>query len=105
LRTTRRSALAGTATLAAAPPPGASARRARAHLCGADPAGDRHAEAIPKILADSIGEALKDSASARAMTQGRMEIPPLALDEFAAYVKKETGWWAKSIQAAGIEPE
>jgi tripartite-type tricarboxylate transporter receptor subunit TctC len=60
---------------------------------------------ILKMLADAIGEALKDPATAKAMTQGRMEISPLALDEFAAYVKKETQWWTKSIQAAGIDPE
>jgi tripartite-type tricarboxylate transporter receptor subunit TctC len=60
---------------------------------------------IQKILADAIGEALQDPATAKAMTQGRMEISPLALDEFAAYVKKETDWWTRSIQAAGIEPE
>jgi tripartite-type tricarboxylate transporter receptor subunit TctC len=60
---------------------------------------------IQKLLADAIGEALKDPATAKAMTQGRMEIWPLALDEFAAYVKTETEWWTKSIQAAGIEPE
>ncbi|MFO1081228.1 MAG: tripartite tricarboxylate transporter substrate-binding protein [Reyranellaceae bacterium] len=60
---------------------------------------------IQKVLADAIGEALKDPATAKAMTQGRMEISPLALDAFAAYVKTETEWWTKSIRAAGIEPE
>jgi hypothetical protein len=50
-------------------------------------------------------EALKDPATAKAMTQGRMEIAPLALDQFAAYVKTETAWWTKEIKAAGIEPE
>lgn len=60
---------------------------------------------IQKILADAIGEALKDPATAKAMTQGRMEIAPLALDKFAAYVKSETEWWTKEIKAAGIEPE
>jgi tripartite-type tricarboxylate transporter receptor subunit TctC len=60
---------------------------------------------LQKMLADAIGEALTDPATAKAMTQGRMEISPLALDEFAAYVKKETDWWTKSIRAAGIEPE
>jgi hypothetical protein len=34
-----------------------------------------------------------------------MEISPLGLDDFAAYVKTETGWWTKSIKEAGIEPE
>ena len=47
----------------------------------------------------------KDPATGKAMTQGRMEISPLGLDDFAAYVKAETGWWTKSIKAAGIEPE
>jgi len=60
---------------------------------------------VQKALADAIAEALKDPATAKAMTQGRMEIAPLALDEFAAYVKSETAWWTKEIQAAGIEPE
>ncbi|MBV8188284.1 MAG: tripartite tricarboxylate transporter substrate binding protein [Alphaproteobacteria bacterium] len=60
---------------------------------------------IQKALADAIGEAMKDPATAKAMTQGRMDIAPLALTEFAAYVKKETDWWARAIQAAGIEPE
>jgi tripartite-type tricarboxylate transporter receptor subunit TctC len=60
---------------------------------------------VQKVLADAIAKALKDPATAKAMTQGRMEIAPLALDEFAAYVKSETAWWTKEIQAAGIEPE
>ena len=60
---------------------------------------------IQKVLADAIAEALKDPATAKAMTQGRMEIAPLALDAFAAYVKSETAWWTKEIKAAGIEPE
>ena len=60
---------------------------------------------IQKVLADAMAEALKDPATGKAMTQGRMEISPLGLDEFAAYVKTETEWWTKSIKAAGIEPE
>ena len=60
---------------------------------------------VQKVLADAIAEALKDPATAKAMTQGRMEIAPLALDEFAAYVKSETAWWTTEIKAAGIEPE
>ena len=60
---------------------------------------------VQKVLAEAIAEALKDPATAKAMTQGRMEIAPLALDEFAAYVKAETDWWTKEIKAAGIEPE
>jgi len=60
---------------------------------------------VQKVLADAIAEALKDPATAKAMTQGRMEIAPLALGEFAAYVKSETVWWTKEIKAAGIEPE
>ena len=60
---------------------------------------------VQKALADAIGEALKDPATAKAMTQGRMEIAPLALDQFADYVKSETAWWTKEIKAAGIEPE
>jgi hypothetical protein len=39
------------------------------------------------------------------MTQGRMEVSPLGLDDFAAYVKTETVWWTEHIKAAGIEPE
>jgi tripartite-type tricarboxylate transporter receptor subunit TctC len=60
---------------------------------------------IQKTLADAITEALKDPATAKAMTQGRMEISPLPLDQFAAYVKEQTAWWTKEIKAAGIEPE
>ena len=60
---------------------------------------------IQKALYEAIAEALKDPATGKAMTQGRMEISPLGLDDFAAYVKTETGWWTKSIKAAGIEPE
>jgi tripartite-type tricarboxylate transporter receptor subunit TctC len=60
---------------------------------------------IRKALYDAIAEALKDPATGKAMTQGRMEISPLGLDDFAAYVKSETGWWTKSIREAGIEPE
>ena len=60
---------------------------------------------IQKTLADTIAEALKDPATAKAMTQGRMEISPLPLDQFAAYVKEQTTWWTTEIKAAGIEPE
>jgi tripartite-type tricarboxylate transporter receptor subunit TctC len=60
---------------------------------------------IQKSLYEAIAEALKDPATGKAMTQGRMEISPLGLDDFAAYVKTETGWWTKSIKEAGIEPE
>ncbi len=60
---------------------------------------------IQKVLYDAIAEALRDPATGKAMTQGRMEISPLGLDAFAAYVKTETEWWIKSIKAAGIEPE
>ena len=60
---------------------------------------------VQKTLADAIAEALKDPATAKAMTQGRMEISPLALAAFADYVKSETAWWTKEIKAAGIEPE
>ena len=62
-------------------------------------------EAVQKTLADAIAEALKDPATAKAMTQGRMEISPLPLDQFAAYVKEQTTWWTTEIKAAGIEPE
>ena len=72
-------------------------------LAGFAPAGTP--KPIQKALAEAIAEALKDPATGKAMTQGRMEISPLALDEFAAYVRQETGWWTKAIQAAGIEPE
>jgi tripartite-type tricarboxylate transporter receptor subunit TctC len=60
---------------------------------------------IQQALYEAIAEALKDPATGKAMTQGRMEISPLGLDQFAAYVKTETEWWTKSIKAAGIEPE
>ena len=55
--------------------------------------------------ADAIAEAMKDPATAKAMTQGRMEISPLPLQQFAAYVKEQTAWWTSEIKAAGIEPE
>lgn len=60
---------------------------------------------ILQKLHDTIAEALKDPATAKAMTQGRTEISPLGLDEFAAYVKSETAWWTKAVKDAGIEPE
>ena len=60
---------------------------------------------IQQALYEAIAEALKDPATGKAMTQGRMEISPLGLDAFAAYVKSETEWWGKAIRAAGIEPE
>ena len=60
---------------------------------------------IQKTLYDAIAEALKDLATGKAMTQGRMEISPLGLDDFAAYVKSETEWWTKAIKTAGIEAE
>ena len=68
--------------------------------------GDAAAKAYPSArILRSVEEALKDPATGKAMTQGRMEISPLGLDDFAAYVKTETGWWTKSIKEAGIEPE
>ena len=60
---------------------------------------------IQKTLADAIAEAMKDPATGKAMTQGRMEISPLPLEQFAAYVKEQTTWWTTEIKAAGIEPE
>ena len=60
---------------------------------------------VQKVLADAIAEAMKDPATAKAMTQGRMEISPLPLAQFAAYVKEQTAWWTSEIKAAGIEPE
>jgi tripartite-type tricarboxylate transporter receptor subunit TctC len=60
---------------------------------------------IQQKLYDVIAEALKDPATGKAMTQGRMEVAPLGLDDFAAYVKSETVWWTEHIKAAGIEPE
>ncbi|HSS85039.1 MAG TPA: tripartite tricarboxylate transporter substrate binding protein [Reyranella sp.] len=62
-------------------------------------------KSIQKALYEAIAEALKEPATSKAMTQGRMEISPLGRDDFAAYVKTETGWWTKSIKEAGIEPE
>jgi tripartite-type tricarboxylate transporter receptor subunit TctC len=60
---------------------------------------------IQKTLWEAIDKALQDQATGKAMTQGRMEISPLGLEDFAAYVKSETQWWAEKIKAAGIEPE
>jgi tripartite-type tricarboxylate transporter receptor subunit TctC len=67
------------------------------------PAGT--AKPIQQKLYDAIAEALKDPTTAKAMTQGRTEISILGLDEFAKYVKEETGWWTKAVKDAGIEPE
>ncbi|HYC65908.1 MAG TPA: tripartite tricarboxylate transporter substrate binding protein [Reyranellaceae bacterium] len=60
---------------------------------------------IQQKLWAAISEALKDPATGKTMTQGRMDISPLGLEEFAAFVKKDTAWWAQAIKAAGIEPE
>ena len=60
---------------------------------------------IQQKLYDAVAEALKDPATAKTMTQGRMEASVLGLDEFAAYVKSETAWWTKAVKDAGIEPE
>jgi tripartite-type tricarboxylate transporter receptor subunit TctC len=60
---------------------------------------------IQKTLWEAIDKALQDQATGKAMTQGRMEISPVGLEDFAAYVKSETQWWAEKIKAAGIEPE
>jgi len=60
---------------------------------------------IQQKLYDAIAEAMKDPATGKAMTQGRMEVSPLGLEDFAAYVKTETVWWTEHIKAAGIEPE
>jgi tripartite-type tricarboxylate transporter receptor subunit TctC len=60
---------------------------------------------IQQKLYDAIAEALKDPATAKAMTQGRTEISILGLDDFAKYVKEETVWWTKAVKDAGIEPE
>ncbi|MDP1748279.1 MAG: tripartite tricarboxylate transporter substrate-binding protein [Reyranella sp.] len=60
---------------------------------------------IQQLLWQAVAEALKDPATGKAMTQGRMEVSPLAPDDFAAYVKSEINWWGGHIKAAGIEPE
>ncbi len=60
---------------------------------------------IQKKLWEAIELALQDKATGQAMTRGRMEIAPLGLEDFAAYVKSETRWWTDQIKAAGIEPE
>ncbi len=60
---------------------------------------------IQQKLYDAIVEAMKDPATVKAMTQGRMEATVIGLDEFAAFVKKETVWWTAQIKAAGIEAE
>lgn len=60
---------------------------------------------IQEKLYAAIAEALKDPATGKAMTQGRMDVSPLGLDEFAAFIKKDTAWWASAIKSAGIEPE
>lgn len=60
---------------------------------------------IQQKLFDAIAEAMKDPATVKAMTQGRMEAAVIGLDDFATYVKTETKWWTDAIKAAGIEPE
>ena len=60
---------------------------------------------IQQKLYDAIAEAMKDPATVKAMTQGRMEATVIGLDEFATFVKEETVWWTTQIKAAGIEPE
>ena len=60
---------------------------------------------IQQKLYEAIAEAMKDEATVKAMTQGRMEANVLGLDAFAAFVKKETQWWTTEIKKAGIEPE
>ena len=60
---------------------------------------------IQQKLYDAIAEAMKDEATVKAMTQGRMEANVIGLDAFAAFVKKETQWWTTEIKKAGIEPE
>ena len=60
---------------------------------------------IQQKLYDAIAEAMKDPNTVKAMTQGRMEATVIGLDEFAAFVKKETVWWTTQIKAAGIEAE
>ena len=60
---------------------------------------------IQQKLYEAIAEAMKDPNTVKAMTQGRMEATVIGLDEFAAFVKKETVWWTSQIKAAGIEAE
>lgn len=60
---------------------------------------------IQQKLYEAIAEAMKDEATVKAMTQGRMEANVIGLDAFAAFVKKETQWWTTEIKKAGIEPE
>ena len=60
---------------------------------------------IQQKLYDSIAEAMKDPNTVKAMTQGRMEATVIGLDDFAAFVKKETVWWTTQIKAAGIAAE
>jgi tripartite-type tricarboxylate transporter receptor subunit TctC len=83
----RRSALAGVAALSAA------------SLCLSRAA---FAQGFPN---KPIKIVVPFAAGSATDLTGRMEISPLGLDEFAAYVKSETEWWTKSIKAAGIEPE
>ncbi|MBL8673353.1 MAG: tripartite tricarboxylate transporter substrate binding protein, partial [Rhodospirillales bacterium] len=60
---------------------------------------------VQKRLYDAVAEAMKDEATGRAMTQGRMEVSVIGLAEFGAFVVAETDKWTKAIKAAGIEPE
>ena len=60
---------------------------------------------IQEKLFAAIAEAMKDEATVKAMTQGRMEANVMGPEQFAAFVKKETVWWTTEIKKAGIEPE
>ncbi len=60
---------------------------------------------ILKALAEAVALAARDEATGKAMTQGRMEVSVMVLEEFEAYVKAETKKWGDAIKAAGIEPE
>jgi tripartite-type tricarboxylate transporter receptor subunit TctC len=60
---------------------------------------------IQEKLFAAIAQAMKDEATVKAMTQGRMEANVMGPDQFAAFVKKETQWWTTEIKKAGIEPE
>ncbi|MBX3501923.1 MAG: tripartite tricarboxylate transporter substrate binding protein [Alphaproteobacteria bacterium] len=60
---------------------------------------------IQKALHDLVVEAMKDEKTGQTMTQGRMEVSVLGLQQFDAFVKAETAKWAKMIKDAGIQPE
>jgi len=67
------------------------------------PAG--HAQGHPEDAGRRHRRGAEGPGDGQSHDPGRMEISPLPLEQFAAYVKEQTTWWTTEIKAAGIEPE